>query len=88
MRTSAPSVLPSVAFALLDEARFDQDFGHLVDESDLGLWSSDLESGLDLDLAPSPYGAHTFDHVAEYGFDTSDTYLDTDDYEYCQALAY
>lgn len=89
----APSVLPSTAFALLDEARFDHDFGHMVDESELGYWSSDLECGSEY-VRPSYLSSDDLEDVAGvYGegeslqsyFDCLSTF-DADDYEYQQSL--
>ena len=72
----------------VDLADFDHDFGYMVDESDLGLWSSDREAGMDWDV----YGACGYesdeseDQVFD-GFDCMSTF-DADDYEYQQALLY
>lgn len=79
---SAP-VLPSVDFALRDQ--LDQEFGYLVDESDMGYWDSGRCSSSDWDSEPESDDYERFAFV-EASLDYEP--LDTDDYEYQQALLY
>ena len=92
LRSAPLSGLPSARFALLDE--LDQQFGHVVDESDMGYWSSDLECGSDWDR--SGLSSEDLEDVCGvYGegealagyFDSLSTF-DSDDYEYQQSLLY
>lgn len=89
MFSIAPSlsadVLPSRRFELLD--RVDQDFGHVVDESDLGFWSSDLEAGMDWDM-PQASGVYEPEEQQLYGYFDGMSTFDADDFEYQQSLLY
>ena len=83
--TRVAPLAPSAPVSFVDD--LDQQYGFVVDESDLGYWSSDRVAGMDWDL-PQASGVYESEEDRLFGYFDGMSTFDSDDYEYQQQLLY